>query len=141
MKVFKVIIAGSRLYTDYKGLKEVCDTLLDNVSKTCKIVIISGTARGADSLGELYAKQKGYEVMRFPANWDKYGKSAGYKRNVEMSEVANGCIVFLEGESTGSKHMINIAVNKKLPTYQVSYTYKEFGDKPKQRTQVIDKVY
>ena len=73
------------------------------------IEIVSGTAMGADRLGERYAKENGYKLKRFPAEWDKYGKSAGYRRNAEMAKYADACVVFWDGVSRGTKHMIDLA--------------------------------
>lgn len=107
----RVIIAGSRDFTDYELLKKVCD---EHFSDDDTITIISGTARGADQLGERYATEKGYAIERFPAEWDKYGKSAGYRRNEEMARVADMLIAFWDGESRGTKHMIDLAYKYKL---------------------------
>ena len=107
----KVIIAGSRNFNDYNQLCELCDDLF----KDCKNVeIVSGTANGADKLGERYANERGYKLHRFPADWDKYGKSAGYIRNEEMANFSNALIVFWDKKSKGTKHMIDIANNAKL---------------------------
>jgi len=102
----KVIIAGSRNFMDYKTLCNVCDYMLQNQNE---IEIVSGTAKGADELGERYAKDKGYGVKQFPADWDKYGKSAGYKRNEEMAKYADALIAFWDGHSKGTGHMIDLA--------------------------------
>lgn len=107
----RVIIAGSRNYSNYHEPKEVCDKYL---SKSTDICIISGTANGADKLGEQYAKEKGFSLKQFPADWDKHGKSAGYIRNKEMADNADALIAFWDGASSGTKHMINIAREKKL---------------------------
>lgn len=109
----KVIIAGSRGFNDYELLKKVCDEHLVGIDE---FVIISGTARGADKLGEDYAIERGQSILRFPADWDKYGKSAGYKRNEEMAQVADMLIAFWDGESRGTKHMIDLATKYKLKT-------------------------
>jgi hypothetical protein len=115
---FKVIIAGSRDFNDYKFLRKICDHLLQNKPD---IEIVSGAARGADRLGEVYAAEKGYKVTQFPANWNRFGKKAGYLRNVDMSDYANGLIAFWNGESKGTKHMIDIANKKKLQVKIVRY--------------------
>lgn len=107
----RVIIAGSRDFTDYELLKKVCD---DHFNDDDIITIISGTARGADQLGERYATEKGYAIERFPADWNKWGKSAGYKRNEEMAQVADMLIAFWDGESRGTKHMIDLGYKYKL---------------------------
>ena len=119
---FKVIIAGGRDFDDYNMLKTHCDKILSNKRNNgYRIIIISGTARGADTLGEQYAKEKGYEVLRFPADWNTYGKRAGYIRNEEMSEHADACICFWDSISNGTRHMINIAKEKRLPLRIVTY--------------------
>ena len=101
----KVIIAGSRNFNDYNLLKTSCDNLLTQFTN---IEIVSGTARGADKLGERYAREKGYSIKEFPANWN-LGKSAGYIRNDEMAQYADMLIAFWDGTSKGTKHMIDLA--------------------------------
>ena len=118
---FKVIIAGSRDFNNYDLLVSKCDYFLSEKQKTHDIVIISGTARGADKLGERYAKEYGYEIDAHPADWDKYGKSAGYKRNQEMAEVADAVICFWDGNSKGTKHMVDIAKEKNLMCKVIRY--------------------
>lgn len=107
----KVIIAGSRTFNDYELLKTFADRLLRNLTN---VEIVSGGARGADSLGERYAKEKGYKLKIFPAEWDKYGKSAGFMRNIVMGDYADGLIAFWDGKSSGTKHMIDYARQKGL---------------------------
>lgn len=84
--------------------------VMDNLLMNKKIVeIASGCARGADKLGELYAEQRGYQVIKFPADWDRHGKSAGYIRNEQMAKYANALVAFWDGTSRGTKHMIGLA--------------------------------
>ena len=121
--MFRVIICGSREFDDYDLLKEKCDLILSRkaADPTEKIVIVSGCARGADRLGEKYAEEKGYEVLRYPADWDRYGKSAGYRRNKQMAEVANACIAFFSSvaENKGTKNMVSLARNINLLVREV----------------------
>jgi hypothetical protein len=105
--MFRVIVAGTRTFNDYDLLKSKLDKYLANIKD--EIVIISGKARGADTLGERYAKEKGYKIMEFPAQWEKYGRSAGYRRNVEMAKNADALVAFWDQKSKGTMHMINIA--------------------------------
>lgn len=113
----KIIIAGGRDFKDYKHLCRICD---DTLSQFENVSIVSGTAKGADTLGERYAKENGYKVERFPADWDKYGKRAGYLRNREMAEYSDGLIAFWDNESRGTKNMISEA-NKEELMIVVSY--------------------
>ena len=114
--MFRVIIAGGRDYNDYNELKRICDHMLQNQSD---ITIVSGKARGADTLGEWYAKERGYPIQEHPANWDKYKKKAGSIRNEEMAQNADALIAFWDGESYGTGHMIKIAkqYNLKVKTH------------------------
>lgn len=104
--MMKVIIAGSRNFNDYKFLCEKCDKILSNQKD---IEIVSGTANGADKLGETYAIENNYKLTKFPADWNKYGKTAGYLRNMQMAEYADALIAFWDGKSKGTKHMIDLA--------------------------------
>ena len=122
MENFKVIIAGSRGFSNYKLLKEKCNKYLCEKRKEYNIIIISGGARGADTLGEKYAQDEGFSLEKFPANWNKFGKSAGFKRNEQMAEVADALIAFWDGKSHGTKHMIEIMENKKLLVKVIKYT-------------------
>lgn len=110
--VFKVIIAGSRDFTDYNFLREKCDQILSNVKY--EIWIISGCHKGADSLGEQYAQERGYYLVEFPADWNLYGKQAGVIRNQEMADEADALIVFIKNHSRGSLDMLRRAEQKGL---------------------------
>lgn len=121
MDNFKVIIAGSRGFSNYKLLREQCNKYLREKRRTCNIIIVSGHARGADTLGERYAQDEGFALEVYPAQWKKLGKQAGYRRNEQMAEVADALIAFWDGESKGTKHMIDIMNNKGLPTKVVNY--------------------
>jgi hypothetical protein len=114
----KVIIAGSRGFSDFQLMYAKCEEILANVNE---VEIVSGTARGADKMGEHYASLKGYNVARFPAEWDKHGKAAGYIRNKEMADYADCLIAFWDGESRGTKHMIDLATERNLSVHIITY--------------------
>lgn len=119
-----IIIAGSRTFcteAHYSLLIEKMDDLLRNVINVEPINIVSGAARGADQLGERYANARNFPVIRMPAQWDLYGKSAGYRRNADMAHIATHCVCFWDGRSRGTKHMIDIATTKGLPTRVVLF--------------------
>ena len=86
--MFRVIIAGGRDFKDYDLLVKTMNHLLSNVKDD--ITVVCGKARGADTLGEQYAKEYGYSVQHFPADWDRYGKAAGYLRNIKITPVPGG---------------------------------------------------
>jgi hypothetical protein len=108
----KIIIAGSRDICDYEIVK-----LAIQESQFHITTIISGTAIGIDKLGEKYGIDNNIPIDKHPANWVKYGKRAGYLRNSEMAEVADGLIAIWDGVSKGTNHMINIAKQKKLKVF------------------------
>ena len=125
--MFKVIVAGGRDFADYDLVKSKLDNLLvDRLSVLTTagdiaVQVVSGTARGADKLGEHYARMNKLHVTQFPANWDLYGKSAGYRRNEEMAEYADALVAFWDGKSRGTMHMINLATSAGLQVRVVNY--------------------
>jgi len=116
----KLVIFGSRDFDDYELLERWVDTIRNTYS--LKVVeLVSGTARGADKLGELWAATHVVPITPFPAEWGKYGKSAGYRRNAEMAEYATHAIGFWDGKSKGTKHMIDLCHRADIPTWVVSF--------------------
>jgi len=112
LEKFKVVIAGGRDFSDarhYITLKKTLDFMLQKKREAYEIIIISGCARGADSLGEEYARERGYDCMEFPANWTKYGRGAGHRRNAEMCTACDAVIAFWDGKSKGTAGMIALA--------------------------------
>lgn len=113
----RIIIAGSRSFDDYDKLCKDVDKLISmqiffgslGAYESKDIEIVSGGARGADKLGERYAKEHNLPLKIFSADWNKYGKRAGYIRNTEMAEYANCLIAFWDGQSKGTAHMIDLA--------------------------------
>ena len=113
MTELKIIVAGSRDFDNYDLLKQKLDFYCQRYSPN-QIEIVSGAARGADRLGEKYAQDSQLFLKQFPADWDKHGQSAGYRRNQEMAEYATHAVVFWDGKSKGSEHMINLAKEQGL---------------------------
>ena len=92
-----------------------------NKLKTHNVIIVSGHASGADSLGEKFAADHNLQCELYPADWDKHGKAAGPIRNAEMAEVADALIAFWDGQSRGTKLMIDLARKKGLQVAIVRY--------------------
>lgn len=125
MKDVRIIIAGGRDFSNYSLLKQNVDAIVKNYHND-SFTIISGTARGADRLGEKYANENHLILRRFPANWDTYGKAAGHIRNAQMaayaSEGTKGILVaFWDAKSRGTYDMIQTARKKGLEVYIVNY--------------------
>lgn len=113
----RIIVAGGRYFNDYEKLKKVCDKILQNQTE---IEIVSGTAKGADKLGEKYAEEKGYKIKQF-VPYFSVGKKGGIIRNRLMSEYADALIAFWDGESRGTKNMIELAKKAGLKVRIIKY--------------------
>ena len=109
-----MIIAGSRSFNDYGLLREHCLSILHDKMKTHRVIIVSGHARGADSLGEKFANEFCLPFELHPAKWRLLGKAAGMVRNAEMAKCSDELIAFWDGESRGTRHMINFARKRGL---------------------------
>ena len=110
----KVIIAGSRDFDDYDYLTQKVEHCMRHVSR---FEVVSGGARGADQLGERYAKEQDLPLKIFPAEWDAHGKAAGYRRNREMAAYADAVIAFWDGYSRGTWHMIKFGMKQGLSVW------------------------
>jgi hypothetical protein len=132
----KIIIAGSREFNNYNFLKHHVENILETVYspypeviQDC-ITIISGHANGADKLGERFAIEHHMNLKLFPADWNTFGMSAGYKRNVQMAEFAKDddgmLIAFHVDRSKGTQHMINIAKKYGLKTFVIQVNSHEY---------------
>lgn len=115
----KVIVAGSRDFNNIDLLISKLDILLQNIKS--EIQIISGGAKGADTYGETYATLRGHSIKTFLPDWDNHGKSAGYRRNEAMAEHSDLCVVFWDGKSRGTQHIINTAKKSNIPLRIVRY--------------------
>lgn len=124
----RLLIAGSRDFDDFDTLWVFTDEILQIMKQKypdTNVRIISGSATGADSLGIRYAKMNIIPYKEFPAKWNLYGKSAGPIRNKEMLDyILEGIpylLAFWDGESRGTKYMIDIAEKAGVPTTVFHY--------------------
>jgi hypothetical protein len=88
----KTIIAGSRNIVEYQALLDAIEASGFEITE-----VVSGGARGVDSLGERYAKEKGISLKIFPADWESHGRKAGIMRNTEMAHYADALIAVWDG--------------------------------------------
>lgn len=107
----RVAIIGSRNFNNYDL---VVETLLEYENMIT--LIVSGGAKGADKLGERWAKENNKELLLFYPDWKKYGKSAGVIRNKEIIENSDIVFAFWDGTSKGTKHSIDLSnkLNKEI---------------------------
>lgn len=108
----KTIVAGSR---DITGFNIVEQAIRDSGFEITELV--SGGARGVDRLGEKYAKEHNIPIKQFIPDWDKFGKSAGHKRNSQMADYADALVAIWDGVSKGTAGMIADATQKGLKVY------------------------
>jgi hypothetical protein len=108
----KTIIAGGRTITDYSL---VLSALRESEFQPTEIV--SGMAAGVDTLAVQYATENNLPLKEFHADWKTHGRSAGYRRNREMAEYGEALIAIWDGESRGTKNMIEEATKRGLRVY------------------------
>lgn len=118
---YRVVIAGSRTFQDYNLLSAKCEEILGDRMGTYDITILSGGAKGADQLGERFAKEHNLDIEYHKADWKAFGKRAGLIRNSAMAENADALIAFWDGSSRGTKHMIDCAYQNGLVVNIVNY--------------------
>lgn len=129
----KIIIAGGRDVDDYAMVEYVVEAVL-TLSGLKATEVVCGGARGADSLGERWAEENGIPVKKFEADWTDiyapgalpkknpngpgfYNARAGLDRNIKMAKYADALIAFWDGESRGTKHMIDEAKKMNLKVF------------------------
>lgn len=123
MNEFKLIVAGGRDFLDYTLLShELMHLVIGPLApyKDHDVSIVSGMARGADALGAKFARANGVQLYEFPADWDKHGKRAGFMRNEQMGNFADGLVAFYSG-SNGTGHMIKYMHSLNKPVWVIPY--------------------
>lgn len=113
----KLAIIGSRSFNNYDYLVRVLEPYKSKID-----LVISGGAKGADSLGELWAKENNIETLIFLADWDKNGKAAGFIRNKDIIENCDCCIAFWDGSSKGTKHSLSLCDKLDKPYKIIEFT-------------------
>lgn len=114
----KVAVIGSRTFTNYNLLFKILDRLNTTRKITC---IVSGGAKGADALAEQWARTNDVPLDIYPADWDKYGKGAGFIRNKEIWDNADTGVAFWDGVSKGTQHSFDIAKKQGKKLLVVNY--------------------
>jgi len=116
----KMIIAGGRDFHSYSVLSHIMGRYAHKID-----TVVCGSAAGADGLGEKWAQLANKKVIYFPADWDNNGKNAGFIRNAEMGEYADGLIAFWDGKSKGTAHMIKTMKMQHKPFVVFDYNGNE----------------
>ena len=111
---FRLLVCGGREYND----KERVFKILDSVAAAMPdrtLTIIHGKARGADTLADIWAKDRKVAVQAYPADWDTYGNKAGPIRNKQMLDEGKPHAVIAFPGRTGTRHMVILAKRYGIP--------------------------
>lgn len=108
-----VAIIGSREYPDPDAVQRYVQRL------GARTVVVSGLARGVDSLARRSALEHGLNVVDVPAIWKHHGRGAGFRRNRIIIDIATRVVAFWDGESRGTQHGMQLAreMGKPLEVY------------------------
>ena len=121
----RVVVAGGRDFWDYDTAKIFINFCISQIQTKYSLIFVSGGCRGADALGERYAKEFHFPLERYPAEWKTHGKAAGPIRNQKMAEVGDYFICFWDGKSRGTFSLI-LSVKRLKKPLKIKY-YKNNG--------------
>jgi hypothetical protein len=112
-----VLVCGGRLYNDKAFLFSCLDAYCAAVGGFSRVV--HGGAKGADFLAGEWAKTRGIPERVYKADWNRYGRRAGFVRNSKMLEAEHPDIVIAFPGGSGTKMMVRIAKDKGIAVYEV----------------------
>lgn len=120
-KAIKLAVIGSRSFDDKNRLFAMLDKNIDRIE-----MIVSGGAKGADSLAHQWAQERGVPCLIFYARWHSldgdYDRGAGFKRNHKIIDTADRVLAFWDGESRGTAHSMSIAKHKNKPIKVITFS-------------------
>ena len=113
----RIVVAGCRNYYNYEEANVFIEYCIKKNCPNDTVILLSGGCRGADALGERYAKENGLSVEYYPAEWEKYGKAAGPIRNQIMVDNCDYVVCFWDNKSKGTKSLINYTKKTGKPLF------------------------
>lgn len=114
-----MIVCGSRDWDDARTIR----LMLARYNGPTTVLVHGGCLTGADAIADQFARENGWEVEVHPADWERWKKSAGPRRNREMAELgADVCLAFNRNDSPGTKNMVNNCVKRGIPVAEYLYT-------------------
>jgi len=116
MSIYKILVCGGRDFNDYAFMEKRLNEFMNTYGK---FAIISGGARGADSLAVAYGRANGLAVIEVQANWDFYGKPAGSIRNKWMLDLCNPSYAIAFPGGVGTAHMIKLLRAANVPVWEL----------------------
>lgn len=118
----KLLVCGGRTYGQRVGESDTLDRALSAFASGHDVtLVVHGAARGADSLAGEWARLHGVDVVEYPAEWNKYGRSAGFKRNKQMLDAESPDWVIAFPGGTGTNMMVNLALQAGVPVWRVRF--------------------
>lgn len=118
MEKIKLAIVGSRTFDD----QSIFDKVMSKLEEKYEIeTIVSGGAKGADSFGEKWADSHDINKQIFYPDWERYGKRAGFLRNIDIIKNCDVCVAFWDGKSHGTKHDIDLCDEYGKVCYVVNF--------------------
>jgi YspA, cpYpsA-related SLOG family len=115
---FRLLVTGSRTWDDIPAIEQALAVILARHPEG--VLLVHGACpRGADAIAATYAtRTPGYQIEAHPADWRRYGRAAGYRRNAEMIALgADGCAAFIRGGSRGSTTTVRLARAVGIPVW------------------------
>jgi hypothetical protein len=114
----RILITGSRTWTDKVTVNQALRDAWLTFGRPYGTIVVHGGARGADYIADVYAKRLGFQTEKHDANWEQFGKAAGYLRNREMVDAgADICLAFIKNESKGATMCAALAQEAGIPTH------------------------
>lgn len=118
--MIRILVAGSRTWTFKDWIADELDSVVyaAGIKNPADVTLVSGACpRGADRIAEEHATMRGWTVERYPADWTRYGRRAGFVRNQAMVDLgADVCVIFVRDGSAGATHTGRAAEKAGIPT-------------------------
>jgi hypothetical protein len=125
---FRVLVTGSRTWEHAEHVTSALEAVrADCAGQGQRLTVVHGACpRGADAIADAWAiahHSEGVRVERHPADWDRIGRRAGFRRNSLMVAAgADLCLAFIRDESTGATHCADRAEAAGIPVHRVTAT-------------------
>lgn len=122
MRDARILITGSRTWTDVETIERDLGILASGfLGMGKRPVLVAGGAKGADTIAENFFRRRGWAIEIHNAQWEQYGKRAGYIRNAKMVELgADICLAFIRDKSKGATMCANLAETAGIQVIRVT---------------------